>query len=174
MKKMILMGLFLVLMLGIAPSLTVRAAELTSEDYEALSGAIEKGLREGNLDSEEDIKKALEKAADKYDIEVSDKDMERVVDIMNTMDSLGIDKEKMADMVDDVYDKVVDGKQYESTDDMIDAIEDQVIDSATEKVKEAVKETVKEKVNKSFSDYISDFISRISEFIERIKALWPV
>lgn len=164
-KRIVLMG---VLLGALSFSTNVHASELTSEDYEKLAEVIKDEIKNGNLSSEEDIRKVLENAEEEYDLEISDSEKDKVVSVMNTVNSLGLDPNTVTDMVDKVYDKVVDGKTYDDTNEMINAIEEEIIETATEKIEEVVKE----KVNLSIGDYFRTFIERIKHFIERIKSLW--
>jgi len=142
--------------------------ELDSDDYSKIADIIRDQIANGELDSEEDVDNIINTAEDMYGIEISDSDRENAIKVFDTMNDLGIDKERVVEVFDDVYDKVIVGKQYENAEDMVEAIEDQIIDSATDKMKEVVKENVK----KSFSDYFKAFVDRIKEFIEKIKELW--
>ncbi len=166
-----LAALALAAVLSLAPVLPAYAedlGQLSNEDYSNMADLIKNQIEQGNLDSSEDIQKAIDAAEEEYGIEISDSDKEKAVKILDTVNDLGIDKDKLADIVDDVYSNVIEGKEYDNTEDMVEAIEDQIIDSATDKVKEVVKENVKH----SFSDYFRTFLDRINEFFAKIKSLW--
>lgn len=165
MKRYKLLGTMIVsVALAFSMSMNVMAAEsMTSEDYDKLVGFIKEELRDGNLDTQEDVKKAIEEAEDKYDIEFSAEEEKRVLDVMNTVNSLGLDKEELADKVDSVYDKVGDelgDNVEEAIDTVIDQAKDELVDTAKNQVKTAVK--------KSFLDYMSDFKEHIAEMIDKV------
>lgn len=165
--KIIIIGLMIFISVALIPEKSY-AEELSEEDYEKLAEVIKQELKNGDLDSKEDIKEAIENAEEEFDLEISESEKNKVVSVMDTVNKLGLDPEKVADMVDDVYDKVIQGKDYENTDDMINAIEDEIIESATDKVEEKIKD----KLNNSIGDYFKVFVERIKKQIERIKNLW--
>lgn len=151
--------MLLALLLTVAmllPNTKVNASE--KKDYGKMLEIVKEELQNDDLDSEEDVRKALDEASKKYDVELSDQETEKIIDVMNTVNRLDIDKETLVSIVDDVYDKV-EGKLDGTTSEAMDIIEKQIIESATEAVKDNVKKTV--------SDYFSDFWNTISGFINK-------
>ncbi len=136
---------------------TYASAE-NKRDYDKMLEIVKDELKNNDLDSEEDVRKALEEASKKYDVELTEKETEKIVGVMNTINKMNIDKDTLIDIVDDVYDKV-DGKLDGTTSEALDIIEEQVIESATEAVKQNMK--------KSFTDYFNDFWNTISGFMNR-------
>lgn len=167
-------GLYSVLLGGIVCTLlSVNAyamdySSMSEEDYARVMEMVKDELRNGNLENEEDIRQAIDNAKQQYNVEIPDKEADKIVKVMDTVDSLGIDQDKIADVIDDVYDKVIDGKTYESTDELLNAIEDQIVDSAVDTVAQGVKE----KFKISIKDYFSDFFNTIKDFFKRILAKW--
>lgn len=133
------------------------------DEYKALISEFKDELRDGNLKTEEDVRDAIRQAEEKYGVDISPEEEQKAVDLMDTVNDLGVDEDKLADVVDDVYDKIAD-KTYETASDAIDDIRDQVIDS----VEDAVVETVKE----SFADYIKELWEQIIEFFKGLIASW--
>ncbi|MCR4755943.1 MAG: DUF1002 domain-containing protein [Lachnospiraceae bacterium] len=133
------------------------------DEYKALISEFKDELREGNLKTEEDVRDAIREAEDKYGVDISAEEEQKAVNLMDTVNDLGVDEDKLADVVDDVYDKIAD-KTYETASDAIDDIRDQVIDS----VEDAVVETVKE----SFADYMKELWEQIKEFFKGLIASW--
>lgn len=158
-KSITILTMALILAAGV-PGASVYANEIPQDvDYDSLVKILESELRAGNLDSEDEIRQALEQAESEYDVELSEGEEKKVVDIMNTVNSLGLDGDEMADLVDDVYDNLQD-KLDAGCDDVLDNIEEQIVDSAAEAVKKSVK--------KSISDYFDDFFGTIREFIDGV------
>ncbi len=133
------------------------------EDYKALVSEFKEELKEGNLKTEEDIRNAVREAEQKYGVEISEEDEQKAVDIMDTVNDLGIEEDKLAEVVDDVYDKIAD-KTYETASDAMEDIKEQVIDSA----KDAVVDTVKE----SLADYLKEIWEEFKTFIKELVASW--
>ena len=134
------------------------------KEYGPLIEEFKDRLRDGSLQTEDDVREAIKEVEDKYDVDISTEDEKKAVDFMDKVNSLGVDGEKLADVVDDVYDKAISDKVYESASDAIDAVEKQIIESA--------KEAVKESVKKTFMDYCSDLLDKISAFFGEITSLW--
>ena len=133
------------------------------DEYKALISEFKDELRDGNLKTEEDVRNAIREAEDKYGVDISPEEEQKAVDLMDTVNDLGVDEDKLADVVDDVYDKIAD-KTYDTASDAIDDIRNQVIDS----VEDAVVDTVKE----SFADYIKALWEQIIEFFKGLIASW--
>lgn len=154
----------------VLPVMDTYAADYTSEEYGKILEVVKDELRNGNLDSEEDIRSAIESAEEKYNVSISKSDEEKIVGIMDKVNDLGIDNEVVSDVLDDVYDKAINGQSYDSTEEMIQAVEDQIVDSATDKIAS----TVKEKVKKSIFDYGRSLVERIKAFFKRLIGVWSM
>lgn len=134
------------------------------QEYGPLIEEFKDRLRDGRLQTEDEVREAIKEAEDKYDMDISAEDEKKAVDFMDKVNSLGVDGEKLADVVEDVYDKAISDKVYESASDAIDAVEEQIIEST--------KEAVKESVKKTFRDYCADLLDKISKFFGEIISLW--
>ena len=139
------------------------ASGISVEDYKDVISELKDELREGNLNSEEDIRNAIHEAENKYGVDISDSEEQKAVDIMNTANDLGIESDKLADVVDDVYDNIAD-KTFETASEALDEIEKQVIESA--------KDAVVDSVKKSLGDYLKDLWEQIKEFFRELVASW--
>ena len=150
--------------------LRICASESNGADYEKLVEALAEELRDGNLSTKEDVQNAIDKVEEKYGVNISDSDEEKIVKLVDVAEELGIDGEKMADIVEDVYDNAIDGKVYDNTEEMINAVQNQIIDSAADTVKEAVATSVKN----SISDYYRTFVDRIKSFWSELISKWKI
>lgn len=151
-------------------NLRIYASESNGADYEKLVEALAEELRDGNLSTKEDVQNAIDKVEEKYGVNISDSDEEKIVKLVDVAEELGIDGEKMADIVEDVYDNAIDGKVYDNTEEMINAVQNQIIDSAADTVKEAVATSVKN----SISDYYRTFVDRIKSFWSELISKWKI
>ncbi len=138
-------------------------SSISVEDYKDIISELKEELKEGNLDSEEDIRNAIHEAEDKYGVDVPDADEQKAVEIMDTVKDLGVDNEKLAEVVDDVYDNIAD-KTFESASEAMDEIQKQVVESAKEAVVDSVKKTM--------ADYFKDLWERIKEFFRGLFVSW--
>ncbi len=137
---------------------------LSSGEYDMLVEELKDSLRDGDISSGEDVRDAISKAEEKYGVDIDDDLEKKAEDIIDKAVDLGIDSDKLADLVDDVYDNALNGKVYESADDAMDAIEKQIVDSAAKVVKDSVK--------KSIMDYIGDFLDYIKNMFGALTSLW--
>ncbi len=132
-------------------------------DYDKIVNILKEELGETDLQSPEDIRNHLREAQEEYNVELTEDETQKIVDVVDTINTLGIDKETLINIVDDVYENVgdkLDGTRQE----VLENIEQQVIDSATEAVAESIKKSVK----KTVTDYISDFWDTITQFVSGI------
>lgn len=169
--KIVIISVFIWLILIMLPVNSIYAEsteKADNTDYDKLVETLKEELRNGNLSNEEDVNRALDKVENKYGVTVSDAEKDKIVKIVETADNLGIDGDKMADIVDNVYEKVDISNGLDNPEELLKDIEGEIIESASETVKEAVKETVKTSV----SDYFRVFTERLKQFIERFMEVW--
>lgn len=137
---------------------------VTNKDkYDQMIQLIKEEIKEGELDSEEDVRNAVEKAREKFDLEITESEEEKIVDVMNTINDLGLDKNQLADKVEEVYNRVgnnISTNLDEAVDQVVEEAKKEIVETATEKVGEAVK--------KSMLDYIKDFKISIGKMISKI------
>lgn len=78
------------------------------EDVEALIADLKEQLSDGSLDSDEDIEEAISDTAKKYEITLSDEDIQMLKDLLNKLKSLDLDWDKIADQASDWANKIQD------------------------------------------------------------------
>lgn len=78
------------------------------EDVEALIADLKEQLSDGSLDSDEDIEEAISDTAKKYEISLSDEDIQVLKDLLNKLKSLDLDWDKIADQASDWASKIQD------------------------------------------------------------------
>ena len=142
----------------------VDISALTSGDYDVIIDELKEALKDGDIESGEDIQDFISQKEDEYGVEVDNDLQDKVADIYDKATAMGVDQDKLADLIDDVYDKVLSGKTYESADDAIDAIEKQVVDSATQVVKDSIK--------RSIGEYFKDFTEHIKNMWGELLSKW--
>lgn len=78
------------------------------EDVEALIADLKEQLSDGSLDSDEDIEETISDTAKKYEISLSDEDIQMLKDLLNKLKSLDLDWDKIADQASDWASKIQD------------------------------------------------------------------
>ena len=78
------------------------------EDVEALIADLKEQLSDGSLDSDEDIEEVISDTAKKYEISLSDEDIQMLKDLLNKLKSLDLDWDKIADQASDWASKIQD------------------------------------------------------------------
>lgn len=84
------------------------AEEIGSDDAEALVGAVKDTIVAEGLTNEDDINKAIDEAANKLDITLSDEDRQKINDLMQKIGSLDLDAGQLKEQAKQLYDKLGD------------------------------------------------------------------
>lgn len=121
--------------------------ELISELMESPDEVIEfvrEKLKNGELDSEEDIEEAIQEGEDKFDVSLTEEDKEKLLQVMQKIEELGLDPEKLLDQAQGLC--------------------EQLGDEVTSQAKEAVRETMEN----SITGFFQDMGKRIKGFLDSI------
>lgn len=116
----------------------------SSEEIEDVVEFIKEKLAAGDLETDEDIEDAIKEGEDKFQVELTEEEKEKILDVMHRITDLGLDPEKLLDRAKEMYTK----------------FGDELVDNAETTVKETVKNSV--------AGYFSDFGKRIKEFVVTI------
>lgn len=116
----------------------------SSEEIEDVVEFIKEKLAAGDLETDEDIEDAIKEGEDKFRVELTEEEKEKILDVMHRITDLGLDPEKLLDRAKEMYTK----------------FGDELVDNAETTVKETVKNSV--------AGYFSDFGKRIKEFVVTI------
>lgn len=116
----------------------------SSEEIEDVVEFIKEKLAAGDLETDEDIEDAIKEGEDKFQVELTEEEKEKILDVMHRITDLGLDPEKLLDRAKEMYTK----------------FGDELVDNAETTVKETVKNSV--------VGYFSDFGKRIKEFVVTI------
>lgn len=76
-----------------------------SEDVEQLVAYIKAKLAAGELNTDEDIKKAIDEGENKFGVSLTDDEKAKIVDVMHKIKDLGLDPQKLLDQAQDLYKK---------------------------------------------------------------------
>ena len=82
---------------------TVKSAN--SEEVEALIAYIKAKMAAGELKTDEDIRKAIADGEVQFGVDLTDDEVNQIVDVMNKIYALGLDPEVLLDQAKDLYDK---------------------------------------------------------------------
>lgn len=76
------------------------------ETIEAMIADLKEQIANGALDNEEDIREAIKEAAKKYDINLSEENIEKILSLLNKLKDLDLDWEAIADRASELADKL--------------------------------------------------------------------
>lgn len=81
------------------------AKSADSEDVEALIAYIKAKLANGELKTDDDIRKAIEEGEAKFGVDLTDEEIQKIIDVMHKINSLGLDPEALLNQAQDLYNK---------------------------------------------------------------------
>ncbi len=136
---------------------------VSKETYDQMIEVLKDQIKDGDLDTEEDVRESIKKAEEEYGVEFSSGEEERIVGIMNTVNSLGLDKNQLVEKVDEVY-KSMDGDLEGDMEDVID----KAVDEAKQQLIEEAAEQVETAAKKTIIDYIKDFKIHLGKLFSKI------
>lgn len=99
------------------------------ETIEAMIADLKEQIANGALDNEEDIREAIKEAANKYDINLSEENIEKILALLNKLKDLDLDWEAIADRASELADKLGIDVTSQSFWDSILAFFDKLIDA---------------------------------------------
>lgn len=99
------------------------------ETIEAMIADLKEQIANGALDNEEDIREAIKEAAKKYDINLSEENIEKILALLNKLKDLDLDWEAIADRASELADKLGIDVTSQSFWDSILAFFDKLIDA---------------------------------------------
>jgi uncharacterized protein YpuA (DUF1002 family) len=117
-----------------------------SEEVEELIAFIKGKLAAGELDSDEDIEKAITEGEEKFNVTLTDSEKQQIVSLMDKIQKLGLDPEKLLEQAEDLY------KKYGM--DIVNHTED----------------AIKESVASSISGYFNGVVEQVKSFFTRLFA----
>lgn len=105
---------------------------------------IRQKIESGELETEDDIEEAIEEGEEKFDVSLTEEDKEKILQVVQKAEELGIDPEKFLDQAQD----------------MCEEFGDELADTA--------KEAVKQSVESSVTGFFQDMGKRIKGFFSGI------
>ena len=84
------------------------AEDIGSEDAEALVGAVKDAIVAEGITDEEDINEAIDEAAGKLNINLSEEDRQKINDLMQKIGGLDLDVNQLKSQAKQLYDKLDD------------------------------------------------------------------
>lgn len=88
----------------------------SDEEVEALIAYIKAKLAAGELENEDDIRKAIKEGEEKFGVSLEDSEEQQIVDFMLKIKKLGLDPNMLLDQAADLYDKFGDELLNKATD----------------------------------------------------------
>lgn len=77
----------------------------SSEEVEALVAYIKGKIANGELENEDDIRKAIAEGQEKFGVTLTDDEIQQIVDVMLKIKALGLDPNMLLDQAQDLYEK---------------------------------------------------------------------
>lgn len=78
---------------------------MSNEDVEALVAFVKEKIASGELESEADIRRAIEDGEKSFGVSLTDSEKEQIVQVMLKVEKLNLDPEKLLDQAADLYEK---------------------------------------------------------------------
>lgn len=83
-----------------------KAAEnVNSEEIEQLIAYIKEKVANGELETEQDIRKAVAEGEEKFHVTLTEEEVKRIVDLMNKLDGMGLDGSYLISQAEKLYNK---------------------------------------------------------------------
>ena len=115
-----------------------------SEEIEELIAFIKAKLAAGELESDEDIEKAIKEGEEKFSVSLTEEEKEKILQVMNKIKELGLDPEKLLNQAKDLYDR----------------FGDELLNNAEEVIKNSFKDSI--------SNFFTDMGSTVKDFFKNI------
>ncbi len=115
-----------------------------NEEIEQLVAYIKAKLAAGELETDEDIRKAIDEGQKKFDVTLTDDDVNKIIDVMQKIKKLGLDPEALLNQAQDLYKK----------------FGNDVVNHTEDIIKQSVSDSVKSYFNQ-MSDRVKDFFKNL-------------
>ncbi|MCQ2548988.1 MAG: DUF1002 domain-containing protein [Lachnospiraceae bacterium] len=114
------------------------------EDVEALIAYIKAKLAAGELETEDDIRKAITEGEEKFGVTLTQENRDKIVSVMQKINAIGLDPNQLLDQAQDLY------KKFGND------------------IFKHTEEIIKDSVEKTFKNYITDVKNKVVEFFTGI------
>ena len=85
--------------------LTDAAQNVSGDEIEELIAYIKEKVANGELETEEDIRAAIEEGRQKFGVSLSEEEIRKIVDLMGKLKSMGLDSEYLISQAEKLYNK---------------------------------------------------------------------
>ena len=114
------------------------------EEIEELMAYVKAKLAAGELETEEDILEAIQEGETKFGVTLTEEQKQQILAVMEKIDKLGLDPEKLLDQAKDLYEK----------------FGEEVVDKATDAVKKSVTDSI--------GDFFSEMVDEVVNFFKNL------
>ncbi len=126
------------------------AGNVSGDEVEGLIAYIKEKVAAGELETEEDIRAAIEEGERKFGVYLSDEEIRKIIDLMNKLKGMGLDSEYLISQAEKLYHKY--GEDIVNhADEAIGEAVSGAVSGAAKGFFQSVKETVKDFWNSIFS-----------------------
>lgn len=129
------------------------AKNVSSEEIEQLIAYIKEKVAKGQLETEDDIRAAIEEGEEQFGVVLTEEEVQRIIDLMNKLESMGLNSEYLLSQAEKLYNKYGADIVNRADEAITEAVNDAVKEAATEAADgffESVKKTVKDFWNSLF------------------------
>ena len=81
------------------------AKNVSSEEIEQLIAYIKEKVANGELETDEDIRAAIKEGESKFGVTLAEADIQKILDLMNKLESMGLDSEYLISQAEKLYNK---------------------------------------------------------------------
>lgn len=114
------------------------------EEIEELMAYVKAKLAAGELETEEDILEAIQEGETKFGVTLTEEQKQQILAVMEKIDKLGLDPEKLLDQAKDLYEK----------------FGEEVVDKAADAVKKSVTDSI--------GDFFSEMVDEVVNFFKNL------
>lgn len=126
------------------------AKNVSSGEIEQLIAWLKEKVAKGELDSDEDIRKAVEEGEAKFGVSLTDEEVQRILNLMNQLESVGLNSEYLLSQAEKLYNKYGTDLVAHADEAISEAVSNAVSDAA-DGVWQNIKKSVKDFWNSLFN-----------------------
>lgn len=126
------------------------AKNVSSGEIEQLIAWLKEKVAKGELDSDEDIRKAVEEGEVKFGVSLTDEEVQRILNLMNQLESVGLNSEYLLSQAEKLYNKYGTDLVAHADEAISEAVSNAVSDAA-DGVWQNIKKSVKDFWNSLFN-----------------------
>lgn len=125
------------------------AKGVSNEEIEQLIAWLKEKVAKGELDSDEDIRTAVKEGETKFGVDLTESEVQRILDLMNKLESMGLNSEYLLSQAEKLYNKYG-ADLVAHADEAISEAVSEAVSNAADGFFQSIKKTVKDFWNSIF------------------------